>query len=123
MLAAACRMGRRPAADPELPSRSLLRGRVAYAPGSDDYLRWCVYCGADCFVPPGRQSHRDSCPTVTGAYPVEGDDVLMGLRCMDCGRAFGMGDYYVERELLDECLTSGVAMSAVVCLTCAAAAS
>lgn len=80
----------------------------------DDYLRWCVYCGADCGIP--HQRHQAHCPTVTGLFPVDADDVAMRLGCVDCGTLFRAGDSYMERDLKQQ--DTSTAITLMVCIDC-----
>lgn len=63
----------------------------------DDRLRWCVHCRADCWPDPAYQRHTDTCPTVTGLWPVTVDDIhpVWGLGCCcACGAPFALGEHY-----------------------------
>lgn len=88
-----------------------------------DELRWCVYCGADCWPEPEHQMHRPSCATKTGLYPVrEQDRDPAGGHgcCTACSVPFEVGDVYV---LIDN--DTGAQAAApdagwVVCVGCAA---
>lgn len=82
-----------------------------------DPFRYCVYCGADCYVvwykdgppdyrDPDEVEHEAECPAVTGLFPVTMRDLGMrgphdpyahGMRCMDCGSEFQLGDFYAHR--------------------------
>lgn len=62
----------------------------------DPSLRYCVYCEADCWPEPENQQHAESCPFVTGIYPVRdlGPDGTYG-QCTACTAQFLEGEYYV----------------------------
>lgn len=80
-----------------------------------DPFRYCVYCGADCYVEwydggapeyADEIAHEPDCATVIGLYPVTpavlgmrgpDDPYAHGMVCMDCGVEFKVGDVYAHR--------------------------
>jgi hypothetical protein len=73
------------------------------ADGRDPY-RWCIYCGCDCYD--DEPEHRPDCASLTGLRPIRPRDLGMrgpndpyahGMRCMDCGDLFKLGDFSALR--------------------------
>lgn len=88
------------------------------ADGREPY-RWCIYCGADC--EDEEAVHANDCPSNTGLYPVTPQELGMrgprdpyayGMRCMDCGSEFKLGDLYAHRP------TEQTDVFEVVCVGC-----
>lgn len=83
----------------------------------------CVYCAAT-GCEDGTAEHARNCPSVTGVYPVDEDDLRMEMCCMRCGDEFQEGDSYAlltgeERHL--DMVPPGVEKANVyltVCLSC-----
>lgn len=82
-----------------------------------DPYRWCIYCGADCYLeePP----HHESCPMSTGLFPVREEDLTPhGMRCIDCNQVFQIGDVYVQRptenDAVVECVCIGCGLTSMV---------
>jgi hypothetical protein len=89
-----------------------------------DEHRWCVYCGADCWLEPARQQHAPDCSFVTGLYTLTEDDTNPHTdfgSCTLCAQPFLPGDTYM---LVDDTTgrtydpTSDTAW--IVCVGCAA---
>ncbi len=84
----------------------------------DPAYRRCVYCGADCWPEPENQRHHESCPTVSGLYPVRAADLVPhGFGCCRCPVTFRVGDRYV---LIGTATVPE--FGEVVCVGCGAAA-
>lgn len=100
--------------------------------------RYCVYCGADTYVPeweegdvvlhrdPGEVEHDADCPVKTGVFPVRPEDLgplvqcphcdesfrAFGMRCMDCEVELVEGDTYMQRQVAEDTFEA-------VCVGCA----
>lgn len=83
-------------------------------------FRYCIHCSVDCeeYEP----EHGPECPQTTGLWPVTEQELGMrgpndpyahGMRCMDCGDEFALGDFYAHRRIEDDVFE-------VVCVGCAA---
>lgn len=83
-----------------------------------DHFHSCAYCGVDCeeFDP----EHKPDCPSVTNLWPVTEHDLGIrgpndpyahGMRCMDCGSEFAVGDIHTHRQTDSDVFE-------VVCLGC-----
>jgi len=71
---------------------------------SGEVFRYCIYCGTDCHE--DDPEHGPDCPYTTGLWPVTektlgirgpDDPYAHGMRCMDCGEEFKVGDVYAHR--------------------------
>ena len=95
---------------------------------TDDPFRYCAHCGVDCYEPGAEDGshdyadveHKPDCPSVTGLWPVTmemlgmrgpDDPYAFGMRCMDCGVEFKLGDVYAHREVAED-------VREVVCVGC-----
>lgn len=94
---------------------------------SEDLFRYCVHCGADCDV--AEPEHVDSCPFVTGIWPVREEDAdhcphcgkdTGEMICMDCGAPLDVGDHYALRDVETGALEVRPEIGDVICLGCAA---
>lgn len=66
--------------------------------GVDDAYRWCIYCGADCWLE--EPAHYALCPFEIGLFPVTEKEIRPhGFACVECGVEFKVGDVYVHRPL------------------------
>lgn len=83
----------------------------------DERYRWCFYCKADCWPEAENQQHKDACPSVTGLFPVDQDDVDRGAECgKGCGHVFQLGECYMDTEVEE----NGPDKTATVaCIACA----
>lgn len=83
------------------------RARVCAHCGSQACRTHCVYCGADCTHPePG---HRDTCPAVTGVYPVDEPD----MACARCAAPLDLVYHLVHiADDIAECVCAGCAAAA-----------
>ena len=94
----------------------------------EDRYRWCVFCGADCWVSPEFQSHADDCPSVTGVFPVRGEELgglcescgepSRSMGCCRCDHTFSLGEHYHRLRIPDT--DDSMPGYEVVCAGCAA---
>lgn len=101
-----------------------------------DPFRYCVHCGADCYLPKDEQEHAADCPVMTNVYPITmcelgmrgpGDPYAHGMCCSECLSPFELGDSYSYRTLQEQspcdcengCLQCAPILEPI-CLGCAA---
>jgi hypothetical protein len=86
--------------------------------GGDRY-RWCIHCGADCWLEEENQEHGPECPVTTGRWPFTAADFEHGCLCGQCDYAFQEGDVYA---LIDSSTGQPAArphIGEIVCMDCA----
>ncbi len=89
----------------------------------DPAYRWCVYCGTDCWPEPENQGHHESCPSITGLYPVRDADLVPhGFGCCRCPVMFRVGDQYVLIDAVTSRPATCPERGEAVCVGCGAAA-
>lgn len=73
--------------------------------------------------------HANTCPAVTGVWPIREEDAdpcphcgrdTRAMACMDCGADLVVGDYYATRDIETGDLAVRPEYGEVICLGCAA---